>query len=148
MSRDQNSQPVACDLSVEQQRALDSLKHNIRVLAAEIMRVAADAGDCHNVGLAVYASAEAYDDYRQTFGFFPSSDVLRSALNPEETWREFRPRSAEYSGPPHEMNMIAAKAKIKKGALRDLAGRYLNQLTHQGKGESLMMEGVREWNAA
>lgn len=130
------------------------VKHALRRLAANIMRVTRGAGSSAELGTQMVACIRALDAYRDAAGHGVSSWDLNQMLDPEAAYKEYRPwikvnpedeaRWDEDGTTDRDL----AEQDIRRASLQVVASMLLNQNPQQSQGEHDFNEGVRRLEAA
>lgn len=128
----EDTEPDA-DSEWEKSGAYDEVKHCLRSLTANLIRVTRGAGKSYELTSQVFELADALTKYRAVFGCGVSSDVLNRMLNGPVTPRlngndEYGRKSAEHL--------------VIRGALQIVASRLLGQRTQESAGEGELLDGV------
>lgn len=136
------------DAAISRAQAEAKIKAAARELAANVLRTVAGAGRPGFLAIDASALLAATNNYEEVIRVDKkghsgiAADLIRSALNPEETFIENRPGAKEI-----EENLERAfKAAIKKftcGALRFAAATLLDQMTQQTLANHEIHEGLR-----
>lgn len=123
LSEEKTSAQLAAD--VELSTALTDL-------AANLLRVVRGAGHSYLVGRQLGACMRAYEQYQQTYTYWPPSWEVSEILRFE--------RAEDDDG--------YATYTICRGALQIVASELLDQRLQRAAGETQLVRGIRSWEAA
>ncbi|MBJ7577151.1 hypothetical protein JHC09_04545 [Devosia sp. MC532] len=112
-----------------------------------MLRITNGAGKSELITEQLVATLEAILSYESTFGYGPSSKLLRTMLDPEHAHLSARPWVKRDKWSDAERARKDALDTIRKGSIQTIASMLLDQLTYLTNGEHQMHQGVRELNA-
>lgn len=120
--------------SIGQDRARGQIRRPLRELAANVIRVVRGAGRSYEIAEQCVAVIEAYRNYFDKVGSWPTAWEIDQALDIE---RRYETTSYDDAW-KHEM----ARETILRGSLQVAASRLVGQNTQERRGQSELMEGV------
>lgn len=124
---------------IAQERLGLNVRWQLRELAANLMRVTRGAGKAYMIGRQCAELLEAYDEYFNQVGHYPSDHELATMLDPIDD-DEFLDALDD-----ENREMEIAQREMVDGALQITASKLVGQMTQQRAGESQMMDGLRSF---
>ncbi|WP_420335562.1 hypothetical protein [Roseibium sp.] len=125
---------------IAQRDAFRRLEKVLKNLAANLFRVSRGAGKPFSVASDCAAVIEAYEDYRNAVGHYPTSHEVSTALDFKK----------DIETPPSDDPLYDREFAIDciiSGSLQLVASKFLGQRLQISAGEKELIEGVRELEA-
>lgn len=122
-------------------RAASMVRHQLRRVAANILRISAGAGKAHDLFREIQALADAEAHYRELAGMGTWDAEISNALNADLTMHENRPWIREAG---RQDAIGAAEKDLMRAAMRMQAAYLLDQMTQQSAAEHQMHRAI--WN--
>lgn len=113
------------------------LSWELKELAANLMRVTRGAGKPYEIGAQAAAIVRSFEEYRNIAGVYPNSGELADMLVVERDDDRFLGCDED------ELKMMFAERGMVRGALQIAASELLGQRTQAARGETELLEAVR-----
>jgi hypothetical protein len=110
---------------------------DLRVCAADVLRVLAGAGQPQQMLQSMASVIHACADLYEARGHYPTAEEIRLALH----WRD-PPLSEEF--PPQQRRRRKATETVCIGSCRRIASMLVGQLTQRRHAETRMLDGINE----
>ncbi|MBM6593746.1 hypothetical protein [Microvirga pudoricolor] len=140
---------------IRRKEAEREVKYCLRQLAANIMRISRGGGSME-IGRQNVALIEAFDQYFEAYGHYPSLQDMRAWLSPDAAQKEYRPwTDRPYNDPDEvrwretgETDFGDAVGVMRDGGLQLVASMLLDQTAQASQGKKQILSGVRELEQA
>lgn len=142
------------EAEIQTHAAEAKVRHALRVLAANIMRITRGAGASEKLGMQMVACLDAMVEYRDAAGHGVPSWVLNQMLDPDKAQAEFRPwaRQDEADMARWEaegtLDCEDADRDVRRACLQIAASMLVNQLPQMSQGETDLFEAINRREAA